>query len=371
MSKRNVYGQKIDAVGVLTGRSPRMAMLLYDLMSKGKLVDVEKAFFKLLDENTPYYQDVFRLLSAEKRKVFDTLIAIGRPATPKEIAKRARLDGKSVNTQLKRLEKEGYVLSRRMGRRTKYEVRERLFRLWRELRRQPFAMQKLSILVEFLELLYSIEERKERFLGPFAGLGEALDATRKSEASYWFLSLPGKYKKELIPRVVKEVYEVGEVRLLDELVYWDVELKAYADKAEIRILFEKDKYEKLLKKAEAMIKVEKNKASYWCLKGRALVMLEKDEEALDAFSTSLDLNPEDANAWRFKGAALVGLWRHEEALKAVSKFLELSPEDTAVWKAKGLIHQGISLDEFNSNNCGNALKIWTPLWMLLIHFAVF
>ncbi|MCW7069327.1 MAG: hypothetical protein OCU17_01745 [Methanophagales archaeon] len=43
-----------------------MAILLYDLMSKGKIVDVEKVFFKLLDENTPYYQDVFRLLSATK-----------------------------------------------------------------------------------------------------------------------------------------------------------------------------------------------------------------------------------------------------------------------------------------------------------------
>jgi len=123
--------------------------LLYDLMSKGKIVDVEKVFFKLLDENTPYYQDVFRLLSAEKRKIFDTLIEIGKPATPKEIAKRARMDDKSVNTQLRRLEKDGYVISRRMGRTAKYEVRERLFRLWRELRRQPFAMKKLSILIEF------------------------------------------------------------------------------------------------------------------------------------------------------------------------------------------------------------------------------
>jgi len=147
--KMDEYGEKIDAVGLLTGGNPRMAILLYDLMSKGKIVDVEKVFFKLLDENTPYYQDVFRLLSAEKRKIFDTLIEIGKPATPKEIAKRARMDDKIVNTQLRRLEKDGYVISRRMGRTAKYEVRERLFRLWRELRRQPFAMKKLSILIEF------------------------------------------------------------------------------------------------------------------------------------------------------------------------------------------------------------------------------
>jgi hypothetical protein len=49
-----------------------------------------------------------------------------------------------------------------MGKTTRYEVRERLFRMWRELRREPFAMQ-ISILVEFLELWYSVEERKEKF----------------------------------------------------------------------------------------------------------------------------------------------------------------------------------------------------------------
>jgi tetratricopeptide (TPR) repeat protein/predicted AAA+ superfamily ATPase len=335
LSKMDVYGQKIDAVGVLTGGSPRMAMLLYDLMSKGKLVDVEKAFFKLLDENTPYYQDVFRLLSAEKRKVFDTLIAIGRPATPKEIAKKARLNDKSVNTQLKRLEKDGYVLSRRMGKRTRYEVRERLFRLWRELRRQPFAMQKLSILVEFLELWYSAEERKEKFLELFVGLGEALDETRKSEASYWFLSLPGKYKKELIPRVVKEVYEVGEVKLLDELVYGDVELKAEANKAEIAILSEKGKYGEILEMAEEMITVEENNASAWLLKGSALCALGRDDEALEALSRSTELNPDDDAAWLIKGEVLTKLGKNEEALEALSKSLELNTEVAGTWLGKG------------------------------------
>lgn len=61
-------------------------------------------------------------------------------------------------------------------------------RLWRELRRQPFAMQKLSILVEFLELWYSAEERREKFLECFEGSIKALDETRAKEAGYWFLS---------------------------------------------------------------------------------------------------------------------------------------------------------------------------------------
>ena len=293
-------------------------------MSKGKIVDVEKVFFKLLDENTPYYQNVFRLLSAEKRKIFDTLIEIGKPATPKEIAKRARMDDKSVNTQLRRLEKDGYVISRRMGRTTKYEVRERLFRLWRELRRQPFAMKKLSILIEFLELWYSPEERKKKFLEDLERLRETLDETRVREASYWFLSLPKEYKRELIPQIVEEIYKTGAVNLLDEfLVYEDRELKEESIEAEFRtLLFRERKYEEALKKAEEMIKLDKSKPLSW-------------------FS---------------KGLALRDLGRYEEAFAAFSKAVELAPEQAHLWYLKGAVHLMISLREFNKNNYGNALE---------------
>lgn len=335
LSKMDEYRQKIDAVYILTGGSPRMAMLLYDLMSKGNIVDIEKAFIKLLDENTPYYQDIFRLLSGGKRKVFDTLIELGKPATPKEISGKARLDEKIVNSQLRRLEKDGYVRSRRLGKTAKYEVRERLFRLWRELRRQPFAMQKLSILVEFLELWYSEEERREKFLERFEGSIKALDETRAKEAGYWFLSLPKEYKRELMPRVVKEVYDVGAVKLLDELVYGDKELKREAIVTEFGILLEKGEYEEFLKKAEEMIKYDENDVSAWLFKSVALKLLERHEEALEASSKGVELNPKTAATWFFKATALVKLERHEEALGAFSKALELSPKFDIFWSQKG------------------------------------
>ncbi len=342
LSKLDEYTQKIDAVSVLTGGSPRMAILLYDLMSKGNIVDVEKAFFKLLDENTPYYQDIFRLLSGEKRKVFDTLISFEGPAIPKEIAKRARLADKTVNTQLRRLEKDGYVLSRRMGKSTKYEVRERLFRLWRELRRQPFAMQKLSILVEFLELWYSVEERKEKFLERFEGLKEILDETKCKEASYWFLSLPKGYKKELMPQVIEEIYDVGKVKLLDKLIYGDRELKAEAVETEVEILLKKENYEELLKKADQMIKEEENNALAWAINGIAKIHLKKYEEALQAFSKSIEIDSKIDFAWSHKGIALGILGRPEEALQAFSKATTLNPEVDSSWYVKGvtLAHLG-------------------------------
>lgn len=390
LSKMEEYTQKINAVYVLTGGSPRMAILLYELMSKGNLVNVEKAFFKLLDDNTPYYQDIFRSLSGEKRKVFDTLIEIGKPATPKEIAIKARLDNKTVNTQLRRLEKDGYVLSRKMGKTTNYEVWERLFRLWRELRRQPFAIKRLSILIEFLELWYSEEERREKFLERFKGLKEVLDEKREKEASYWFLSLPKNYKKELLPQVVKEIYEAGEVKLLDELVYGDRELKEEAIRAEFEILLEKKKYEELLKKAEEMIKSDESNAFAWLVKSGVLGVLGRYEEALETSSKGVELNPEEASAWLVKGEALGGLGRHEEALDAFSRAVELDPKfvsawfskglalidlrrddealetltkvvgldpsNSLAWHSKGLLHLIVSLREFERKNYGNALE---------------
>jgi len=402
LNERDEYTQKIDAVFILTGGSPRMAMLLYDLMSKGNLRDVEVAFFKLLDENTPYYQDIFRALSGEKRKVFDALLEIG-PATPKAIAKRARLDNNTVNTLLRRLEKDGYVRSHRSGKTTNYEERDRLFRLWRELRREPSAKQKLSILIKFLELWYSPEERKEKFLDRFKGLRETLDEKREKEVCYWFLSLPWESKKELVPQIVRETYSIGKTGLVGELVYGDRELMAEAMQAEFMVLFESGKYEELLEKAEEAIREDKTDvqawftkcfalgslgryeealdaasksleldpvdAAAWHLKGGVLEDLGRYEGALDAATKSLELDPENATAWELKGAILGNLGRYEEALDVTIKFLEFYPENATAWKLRGIAHLNMTTQEFGRNNYGNALESLSSAVVALDQFS--
>jgi Flp pilus assembly protein TadD/DNA-binding MarR family transcriptional regulator len=335
LSTMDEYTQKLDAVYVLTGGSPRMALLLYDLMSKGNLVDVEIALFKLLDENTPYYQDIFRSLSAVTRRVFDTLIELGKPATPKEIAEKARLDNKTVNTLLRRLEKDGLVRSRKRGRSTNYEVREQLFRLWRELRREPFAKKRLSIFINFLELWYTVEERKDKFLERFEDLKAAIDEKREREVSYWFSSLPGEYKRELMPQIVKEIYDLEKAPLLDELIYGDKELKAKAVETELRILLENRKYEEILRRTEEMTKADEYDFIAWIFKSAALTALGRCEEAVVALSKSIELDPEIASIWTLKGVILGKLGSHEEALEALSKSLELNPKDAAAWELKG------------------------------------
>ncbi|MDL5501914.1 MAG: winged helix-turn-helix domain-containing protein, partial [Candidatus Methanoperedens sp.] len=118
-----------------------------------------------------------QLLTGQRRRIFDAVISSGTPITPKQLSKETRLDLPTVTTQLRRLEQDGYVISRPMGRSTKYEVRERLSRLWREMR-QPLGKKRVSILLEFLQLWYTPEERIELFKTKF----EMLEAGKKNSS---------------------------------------------------------------------------------------------------------------------------------------------------------------------------------------------
>jgi hypothetical protein len=107
-------------------------------------------FFRMMDEQTPYYREVFRRLSGQRRIIFDTILSANTPLTPKDIAECARLNLATVNAQLRRLEADGYVVSRPMRKRTSYEVRDRLFWFWRAMRR-PTGRDRMIALIEFLE----------------------------------------------------------------------------------------------------------------------------------------------------------------------------------------------------------------------------
>lgn len=138
------YEPTIEALFHLIGGNPRLAILLYGTISKGGIDDAGKIFFEMMDEQTPYYQEVFQRLTGQRRLIFDTVLSAETPLTPKEIAERSRLDPATVNAQLRRLERDGYVISHPMGRRTSYEARERLLGLWRAMRRSPGRVRVFS-----------------------------------------------------------------------------------------------------------------------------------------------------------------------------------------------------------------------------------
>lgn len=214
------YEEKIHGLVHLTGGSPRLVFLFYDMITGGEIEKIENAFFKIIDEHTPFYQEIFQMLTGQQRLIFDVLISFGETATPKQISEKARIKLQTVNTQLRRLEADGYVISRPMGRHTKYEVRERLFRLWREMR-QPFGRKRVSIFLDFLQLWYTAEERKELFKTKFELLEAGDKSVLREEPGYYAEIQPLEFKAEAALEIEKIYGKIGDMK--PELIGYFVE----------------------------------------------------------------------------------------------------------------------------------------------------
>ncbi|QSZ66207.1 transcriptional regulator [Methanofollis aquaemaris] len=163
------FEPKLEGIYHLTGGSPRLVLIIYEIIHRGNIENIETIFLKMLDDHTPYYQKIFEMLSGQRRVIVDTLMLSPTPLTPKDIAEKTRIDGRTVNSQLRRLENDRYVRSHSIGKRTCYEVRERLFRLWREMR-QPFGRNRIPLFIDFLTLWYTPEEREKIFRTKFERL---------------------------------------------------------------------------------------------------------------------------------------------------------------------------------------------------------
>jgi len=367
LKKLSKNESKIDAITSLTGGSPRIIIMLYTLTKEEKILDVEKAFFKILDKYTPYYQDIFRALSGNQRKIFDGLISLSGPETPKEIAEKTRIPQNTVNTQMRRLEKAGYVRSYKQGRSTKYEVRERLFRLWREHRKEPFGSRRIPVVLEFLKIWYSTIEREDMFLKCIELCKEPTTAPEATkEAKYWYQSLPYKTKEDLLHKLVRENVEI-DFHVLDSLID-DTNLKKLAIREEVKLLLENEDYEKSLRilddaiikrnfteflpqkivtlyflerldealtLAEKSIKEDPDNQYIHRLYADLLLHLDRYEEALGAANKAIELDPSYQQAWNLKGQALMNLDRYEEALGATNKAIELDPSYQQAWNLKG------------------------------------
>lgn len=358
------YEPKVHGLAHLTGGSPRLVILFYEMITRGELEDIEKAFFKIIDEHTPYYQEIFQLLTGQKRRIFDIVISSASPITPKQISEEARIDFPTVTTQLRRLEKDGYVISRPMGKYTNYEVRERLFRLWREMR-QPLGRKRVSALLEFLQYWYTPEELKELFRAKF----EMLEAGKKAvlrDLCYYTDVLPPKFKAEALLKLTPKLIELGEweetaheIQQLKEMATQteDRELEGkltlYEILSEGRKLLTEKRYEEALETFNKALEINPKDEFALSRKGYILGNLGRYEEALEAFNKVLDINPKNAFALSRKGVALGSLGMYEDALEVFNKALEIKPKDEFSLSLKGAALGGIgrykdAVETFNS-----------------------
>lgn len=200
-ARKDELTDKLPAIRALTGGNPRLVVFVAQVAVRNTLFEIETALNQLMEELREYFIRRFDELKEQPRKILDTLCQLPGPATPTEIAEAARLPRASVNTQLRRLKKQHYVRTVKLqrSRSTRYDVAERLFRIWRQSA-SVAGRERLRCTVDFLKLYYiprtadagsaSASHQKDLLLaGRYAEAVEELEAGLAAEPDDWDLTV--------------------------------------------------------------------------------------------------------------------------------------------------------------------------------------
>ena len=319
------YIKKINIITKLTGGISRIVFVIYGLLRED-VGGVEDILFKILDDYTPYYQDIFDTLSPQERLIFDTLISLGGIATPTEIAEKSRLERNTVSTVLKRLEKDGFVKSYRLGKIVKYEVKDVLFRIWREVRKTPFGKKRISMLIEFLKLWYS--------------LGELMDNLKKAAV-----------KRTDLKRFLNVILEVeGD------------DVKHKVKNEEYDVLYKNGKYDEILKKAEDDLSLNPNDDIALLYKAIVFSDLGRFEESIKILEILLNIVKEDdkkitiLNVLGTNLIPIVEVGEYDKAKECVHKILSINQNYNPAFGLMAILCIISALKELQNNNFGNAEK---------------
>ena len=319
------YIRKINIITKLTGGILRIVFVIYGLLRED-VGGVEDILFKILDDYTPYYQDIFNTLSPQERLIFDTLISLNGIATPTEIAEKSRLERNTVSTVLKRLEKDGFVKSYRLGKIVKYEVKDVLFRIWREVRKTPFGKKRISMLIEFLKLWYS--------------LGELMNNLKKAAV-----------KRTDLKRFLNVILEVeGD------------DVKHKVKNEEYDVLYKNGKYDEILKKAEDDLSLNPNDDIALLYKAIVFSDLGRFEESIKILEILLNIVKEDdkkitiLNVLGTNLIPIVEVGGYDKAKECVHKILSINQNYNPAFGLMAILCIISALKELQNNNFGNAEK---------------
>ena len=201
--------RKLDGLRMLTGGNPRLIHMLCDeMIGKNTPWDLEDGLTTLLDQMTPMYQTRMESMSVETRKIFDTLAMADGPLTPTELARMIQAKSTIITAQLARMKNDGLVepVKFRKKKETRYQITERLYRMWREFRGSQ-GSSKLEMLVGFLRLWYSEYELS----------GEYERMSDMFEQSVWRSRPTAKRALARMCHVIAAMDDLGIIRLPDTM----------------------------------------------------------------------------------------------------------------------------------------------------------
>ncbi|MGV1004336.1 MAG: tetratricopeptide repeat protein, partial [Candidatus Nanopelagicales bacterium] len=158
---------RVAAIAELTGGSPRIWMILAELVTTESLDELAPAVEGLLEDLVPYYQQLLWGLSANERRLVLALAGSTGASTVSELAAASEIEQRTAAATLGRLAEARWVIAEKPGitgdrRTTYYRLREPMLRHHLQYRGLPD--EPLELLVTLLRVFYDPHERAARYL---------------------------------------------------------------------------------------------------------------------------------------------------------------------------------------------------------------
>ena len=157
---------RLQALYRMTGGSPRLTLMLYELIAHDAVSEVKRQFEILLDRITPFYQDRMRELGPQESALLETMATMrDQEKTPTSIAAQMRMPPAHVSSLLKRLSKSQYLISAAHpadGRARLYAIREGFFDIWLAMNISRGVRLRMPFLIEFFAEFYPTIQARNR-----------------------------------------------------------------------------------------------------------------------------------------------------------------------------------------------------------------
>ena len=351
LGKLDDYEGRLRAIVHLTGGNPRLILSLYQIFTESEILEVERDFIKLLDEMTPYFQDRMKSLSPQQRKVLDAISLMDGPSSPTEIARFARLAVNVTNTQLKRLREAGYVRTLKdKKRKTLYDVGERLFRMWRQMRVEA-GRKRVHFITKFIAVWFSQKELAERLRELLGELDTSLvegsiEETRGIIDRLYYIqeAAPSSLHSAAHLSRVYGFVKLGDlataereakVLLAEAREKGDKELLTQALGGLAFVQRQQEKRDEEIGTLKEYLELEPENPDVWQDLASAYRKIEEYDKAIDCYRTALKIEPSDALSWYQMGDLHSTKGQYSEALRYYRKALKIQPEMREAWGNMG------------------------------------
>jgi tetratricopeptide (TPR) repeat protein len=324
---------KIRAIVKFTGGSPRLAVILSNLILDKNILDTTELLDGIIDDLTSYYQDITNDIPNKSKVLFDMLIRKGENITQSALAQSfdPPLEQSTIARSFSWLLENYYVIFSKQakGHTKHFYVRDRLYVLYYQKRQvyadMPFSF--IGIFVDFLAEFYSQQEQQKEIAlidtnHPYSkgilyhfAKKENIDIDHSTDANY--------IKNQLL-----ETFEKKQNKTYTKFL------------SEAKSFYEKEEFDKAIEALKKLIALMPDDETVYHNLGVSYHMKGNYDIAIESYQKAIALKPDYEKAYTNLGNSFTRKGDYDRAVEAYQKAIALKPDDEKVYVNLGNVFYG-------------------------------